>query len=490
MIRNFKNFLPFSFLDHRWLLLPVFTLSFLFTSAGAQAAQTLPQAIENMLQKIGLRYQVTAEPVLQTIHVPEGLKIESLDTLLKTFPGSQGVGYDMKSAREMHLFPLEEPWSPPENFSTDIPDPYARLNIPVDIAQNSTPRLAADSLQKSYGIPIVLDYRIDPNRRLNARVQAGSLKSTLETLQRNEGWQWMVEDSIVFLLPGPVEKIIGLPNWKEEKWIYADSPLSQVVKQLEQSFGVPIQADADISDRLVTGVVQGERLGDVLLSLSRETGLSFQMDGGAIVFGAENKYALSDASKDPAKKVWIHLEILEMPEKKWKELSIGQFLIQIPPPTAEQTEAFWQKVSRASGSRIFGKADAVIAAGTVDELKFPLEVGKGEKPSLTGPAGYFFKIRPLIPKSEVVQLEMNMVFRDTVKVGTDGMVFVPSLFEKPVSASVATASGKRLLVHGAIRFVEKEKKNYFLLSFTPEIVSDDFHPESVSSREKKKRNQR
>ena len=166
----------------------------------------------------------------------------------------------------------------------------------------------------------------------------------------------------------------------------------------------------------------------------------------------------------------LQVEVLEVPAKRWEEFGVSRFLSSMPPATFEEQEAFWSKVERASGVKVFGRAEAIVPSGSEYRMHFPM-MDVSDK-QLRERSGYFFLLRPASAPEDVIQIDARIQYLGAQRRKPEDALLRPSLYEQPLHAQLWIENGKRALLHGAAREVKKGRKNYFLISIQPTLSAN------------------
>lgn len=376
----------------------------------------------------------------------------------------------MLEARALRLQPSQAPWPGPSAVNRGIPSPFSAIRQRITL-ENLSVQAAAQQLQNAFGMTVLLDVRIDPGAPIRGRIEADSLESALSQLERSERWQWHVAEQLVLLMPGEAERILGLPNLESRALIYADTPLSVAAEQLRSAFGIALELPVALADRKVTGAFKGATLGELLDELCASAECAYRVAGGTVVLGSKDEIARMPQQATPAaagpQSIRLRVEVLEVPAKRWEEFRITGFLSSMPPATFEEQEAFWSKVERASGVKVFGRAEAIVPGGSEHRIHFPLADVPDKQ--VRERSGYFFLLQPAPATESVIQLDARIQYLGAEQRKPEDMLLRPSLYEQPIRAQLWIENGKRALLHGAAREVKKGRKNYYLISIQPTL---------------------
>ncbi len=426
--------------------------------SDAGSATPLAQRVQALLRTGGLEYEVSVEPTLQGRSMPAGFLVDSVEVLFDVVLPARGLAYDMLGPKHLCLRALQRPWFGPQQPGQQIPAVFAgrRRRMELDAVAAQT---VVQSLEAYYGMPVLLDYRIAAHRPIRGRVEADSLEEALLALQRTQGWQWFTVESLLVILPSAEEQLLGLPNQRAQKWIYAGVPLDELLSEWASSFHVDFELSSTLPPKMVSGVFGGATLGELLDQLGALCECSYAVAERRIYLAPKAEFALYRLS-DEQPKVRIDLEVLEVPEKRWRSLRVAEFLTQFPPPDSGQQEAFVEKVRKTSGVRSFARTSALVASGTETTVNFPL--GKGTE------AGYFFRILPLARETEWIHLQVAMEFREPLPSGGPSRPPGKKLFELPVHARVVAGDRQLLLLQGAAWKREKDTC-VFLIALRPTL---------------------
>jgi hypothetical protein len=425
----------------------------------------LVRRLTELLQGIGLEYRVTTDPSLHERDLPPGLRIGSPETFFDIcFPPRAGpmICWSALDSAATEPDPLAGPSARTEAF----PRPFRKFARKTTL-ENVSALAAAQQMQNAFGMTVLLDCRIDPGRAGPGPIEADSLQDALNRLERSERWQWHVAEQIVLLMPGEADRVLGLPNRGVRALIYADTPLSVAVEQLHSLFGIEMELPPALAETKVTGAFKGA----TLASCSRDYAdrrIARSGRRGKVVFGSkENMDRLPQPAPLPSgeRNILLRVEVLEVPSKRWEEFNVSGFLSSMPPASFEQQEEFWRKVERASGVKVFGRAEAIVPGGSEHRVHFPMaDVTDQQRREQSG---YLFLLRPAISPEGVVQIDARIQYRGAQQRKPEDILLRPSLYEQPIHAQLWIESGKRALLHGAAREVKKGRKNYFLISIQP-----------------------
>ena len=447
---------------HFFLLVAVLGSS---TLSGFSEETTSPLTLKigRLLRSIGLEYEVTADPFLKERNLPDAMEIHSLNTLFNIVFPSQGLTYDMLDPQHIHLQPLMESWPGPEIPHQAIPKDISEIRKGI-VLECLTVDHAIAKIQDQFGMVILRDYRIPGYRPIQGRIQSDSLENTLNLLCGVEDWQWFSVENLVVLLPGEKERWLGHPNVKKSSWIYADSPLEEVLTQLKSSFPAEITLSESLTDRNVTGSLKGATLGDIIEELCRLLGCSYQVTPQAIRLGRPSEFPPEEKRIAPTG-VRVEMDILEIPQERWKELKINSFLTSLAATTPEKQENFWNQVRKTSGTQTFAKTEVLIPSGTGAILHFPLNTRN--RSETEAELGYYFRIFPIVSDDNWIQIQLTVQFLEHPP--SQSFIVHSSPYEIPLTTNLLVENGQRTLLHGASRTTKKDKINLFLISLRPTI---------------------
>lgn len=435
----------------------------------------LTEGIQEMLRGIGLEYQVTAEPVLEGYFIPADMQLQSLTSLFDHILPALGLTYDMQGARSLHLLPLQSPWDGPQDPEQKIPAPLSNIRQPVQLSSPS-PETLVSQLEGAYGVPLLLDYRIPSQRPIQTNLEANSLLDALLQLQAGEGWNWFSVERMIVILPSPEDRLLGLANWHNQRWIYAGTPLEEILQELASVFKVNFEVADSLATRPVTGLLQGATLDEVLFRLAALSESSYTVAEGKIYLApaAEIKPLAQAPTGTEAlpSKILLELEILEVPERRWKELRVSNFLLSIPPATSEEQAAFFDRVKRTSGVRTFGKSATLIEDDVETALDFPFDE---KRTGVEAEAGYFIRMRPTAARTNWLLLTFSMLFRELPRPEDRNKVIPPSIMDRPVRGEILVENRSTTLLHGAIRRAPRRQRDgdsIFLIAVKPTLQED------------------
>ena len=436
-------------------------------SRGDERATLLSQRIRILLQGIGLDYVVTAEPTLSGDRVPAGLQVRSVDTVFNVIFPALGLSYDMLGPKHLHLKSRQAAWlrlQPERNLPKESEPLRRRITLdPV------SPARTAKRLGEVYGLPVLLDSRLAARGALRQQIEADSLADALAGLQRSEDWEWFTVEGILVLLPSAEDQVRQAPNRAGQRWIYADTPLADVLTQLGEVFRIEIDCSETLVDRPITGTLKGDTLGVLLNTLAGWLETSFQIESGRVVFGGESQEPVESFTAAEVE-VGFRITILEVPQKRWEELKVTKFLTRVPQSETKEQEAFWNKVARSSGTKVFGQRDVSVANGSEIEVVFPLAGAEDAAPdSAASRTGYFFQLLPTVVERDWVRIALATRFRDQRDERRRRNPLLNSLFgDQPIQGELLIQNGAIQLIHGASRSRGKES-TLFLIAMRPTI---------------------
>jgi hypothetical protein len=225
-----------------------------------------------------------------------------------------------------------------------------------------------------------------------------------------------------------------------------------------------------LAEAKVTGAFKGATLGELLEGVCKSADCAFRVAGGKVVFGSKEEIARiprAESAPSGPRTILLRVDVLEVPSKRWEEFGVSRFLSSMPPASFEEQEAFWNKVERASGVKVFGTAEALVPGGSEYQMHFPMaDVSDSQ---LREQSGYFFLLRPASAPEDVIQIDARIQYLGAKQRKPEDALLRPSLYEQPIHAQLWIENGKRALLHGAAREVKKVKKNYFLISIQPTL---------------------
>lgn len=428
----------------------------------AEEPDPLVHRVQSHLRSIGLEYEVSLEPSLRGRSIPGGFLVESPETLFNVILPARGLDYDMVSLRHLRLRARRRPWFGPEKPRGTIPAGFAERKSRLEL-DTSSARAVVEALEARYGMPVVLDYRIADYEKVKGPLEADSLEEALGALEREKGWQWHVAGSLLVLLPSAEEQVLGLPNETGQKWIYAGAPLDAVVSQLAVSFGVDFEVAESLLPQTISGTLEGATLGRLLDRLSALGECAYALADHQVYLAPQKEIQVRPLASG-SRKVRVSLELLEVPEKRWEELKIAEFLIRFPPPSPEEQETFLNRVRRASGVHSVAKTAVLIESGTQAEVTVPL--GERAAPD----ARYLIRMLPFLSEGEWIQLRLLLDFETAPRSTLAGAMRPPGLFEQPMRADFLVQDGQHLLLQGAV-WKQDKKTSVFLIALQPVLES-------------------
>jgi len=220
--------------------------------------------------------------------------------------------------------------------------------------------------------------------------------------------------------------------------------------------------------------LQGTALGRLLDRLGVLCKCSYAVAEHKIYLAPREEVQPYRLSCEPPK-VLLDLKVLEIPEKRWSALGVAEFLTRFPPPTAEEQEAFKEKVEKTSGVRTFAQASVLIESGTSTDIDFPLEEEAASR------TGYFFQIFPVVGEAEWIQLNLIMEFRHLLPSKAKTAPRAGVVVGRPIRANLLAGNRQLMLLQGAT-WRRKKDSRHFLIALRPTLQEPEpgFAPRSSS----------